>query len=521
MADDQVRRLLREVYGNPLIESPEFDPWRLPEPEVPPPLRPELRARRGPEAVTAPVSQTLAESAVGTARMPYDIPHDTAQAVADLLQRHYGEAATGAGAVLSQFIPIPGAPKGKPRAPRIPERRAEPGQTVTKPYRPPMYPVYDNPKEMVQVPIAPESGAMKEVFGGIKDPNSGERFSGTRDGLAEIGGHGTREGNMDLGYLKFGPKMRGAESASKVMNPRNEQRLHDILEEAGKIPGLRIGMDNWYVMDPAYWRLVEMYGPEEGLARYNHFNHMVGMGSPGTPVPDEIKRGLAAHFLESQGRFGDFQKHGGLAVVDPNNPKHFQADPKTKQLLLDQYGDPIPKPAMADIGMPEVPGHSYHKTSQSGPMADYLAAGRVLQMDSPKVPSYIWASGVPGTLLVPGKYQTKALVPDAHWSRGVGLADARHGPTDINASASMPEMFQLIPWWQRIAAEQGIEAVPAQARIWGALSGRTGVDTPVGAPKLELLAEHIKRRAAELGWPIDVTRDMILSGDMYAYGGGV
>lgn len=84
----------------------------------------------------------------------------------------------------------------------------------------------------------------------------------------------------------------------------------------------------------------------------------------------------------------------------------------------------------------------------------------------------------------------------------------------------MPEMFQLIPWWrERIAAGQGIEAVPAQARMWARWAQRTGVDTAVGAPKLELIAEHIKRRAHELGWPVDATRDMILSGDMYSQTG--
>jgi hypothetical protein len=51
-----------------------------------------------------------------------------------------------------------------------------------------------------------------------------------------------------------------------------------------------------------------------------------------------------------------------------------------------------------------------------------------------------------------------------------------------------------------MADRLGIQA--AQARLWGAASGQTGVTTPIGAPKLELLADHIARRAYENGIPL-------------------
>jgi hypothetical protein len=86
-----------------------------------------------------------------------------------------------------------------------------------------------------------------------------------------------------------------------------------------------------------------------------------------------------------------------------------------------------------------------------------------------QVPSYIHASGVPET-----GFQTQWPVGDAHWSRLVGLPDVRGATTKKgkesvpNASASVPEMVSLGPWFnQRIAQPMGMEAVPAQAVIVG------------------------------------------------------
>ena len=61
-------------------------------------------------------------------------------------------------------------------------------------------------------------------------------------------------------------------------------------------------------------------------------------------------------------------------------------------------------------------------------------------MQTPKVPMYIQASGVPET-----GFQTAMPVGDAHWSRAVGLGDTRTNQA-YGASVSTPEMSQLGPW---------------------------------------------------------------------------
>jgi hypothetical protein len=85
------------------------------------------------------------------------------------------------------------------------------------------------------------------------------------------------------------------------------------------------------------------------------------------------------------------------------------------------------------------------------------------------------------------------------------------------ASVSNPEMSMLAPWWsQKIAAPLGLESVPAQARAWGAFSPQTGVTSPIGAPKLELVAQKIMETADRFGVSPETARDMVLTGKTYA-----
>jgi hypothetical protein len=151
-------------------------------------------------------------------------------------------------------------------------------------------------------------------------------------------------------------------------------------------------------------------------------------------------------------------------------------------------------------------------------MGQYLASGNIDGMGSAKVPSYIAASGVPET-----GFQTQWPVGDAHWSRLVGLPDVRGARTSKgvevlpNASASVPEMTALGPWWKdKIAEPMGLQAVPAQAVVWGAGSGATGVTSPIGAGKLELLAQQIGKAADRMGVSPETARDMIIRGQAHA-----
>jgi hypothetical protein len=356
--------------------------------------------------------------------------------------------------------------------------------TVVRPERIAYPGIYSNPRELVQEAanrVAPESPLLKQLFGV------------TREDLFDISQQGTRAGNITDVPFKTAANPKGASHASQVMNPRNVQRLQDIVAEAKQQPELYKGMASWYTMDPLYKRFVDIYGPDRAIGEYNKFNTLTGMSSPGSEVLTELNRGTAANMMDTAGRFAEFRKYGGL----PEGKRKSDFPPE----------------------LAGVTGHPYHKTAQSGPMEKYLETG-LLNMGSAKVPSYIHASGVPET-----GFQTQWPVGDAHWSRLVGLPDVRGATTKKgkesvpNASASVPEMVSLGPWFnQRIAQPMGMEAVPAQAVIWGAGSGATGVTSPIGAPKLELLAQQIGETARRLNITPEAARDLIIRGQAYAGG---
>lgn len=352
-------------------------------------------------------------------------------------------------------------------------------QTVSEPQRMAFPGIYQRPDVIASEAasrVAPEDPALKQIFGV------------TREDLYQLGK--SRQGNLPGELPGQSANPRGSAAAEAVMTRRNRQRILDVNAEAEKHPLLVQGMDPWYVMDPLYKRMVQLLGPEQANIEYRKMNTLMGMASPGSEVLDEIPRGTAAYFLQKQGRFPEFIEHLGK-----------------KQ---NERGD-VP------LDIINVPGHIYHQTAQAIPMGRYLETGE-LQMKSPKVPMYIEASQVPEIGL-----QTRTPVGDAHWSRAVGLADTRGARTIKGkevvpgASVSNAEMAQLAPWWrEQIAKELGIESVPAQARTWGVFSGQTGVTTPIGAPKLELLAQKIMETAERLGVSPETARDMVITGQTYA-----
>jgi hypothetical protein len=336
--------------------------------------------------------------------------------------------------------------------------------------------IYKRPDALVAgAQVAPENPLLKQLFGV------------TRDDLYDIGEQGMRAGNMTERPFKAAATGRGSAAAQQVMTPANEQRMLDIIGEAEKRPDLYKGMSSWYVMDPAYQHFVRLYGPEAAAKEYARFNTLMGMGSPGSEVLTEMNRATAANWLDKQGRFSDFLRHGGTAE--------------------DARGAGFPDDMRAILG------HPYHSTAQAKPMQKYLQGGE-LDMQSAKVPSYIHASGVPET-----GFQTDWPVGDAHWSRLVGLPDVRtaENAATRNASATVPEMSTLGPWWNdRIASQAGLKSVPAQAVVWGAGSNATGVTSPIGAPKLELLAQQIGKASRRMGVAPEEARDLIFMGQGHA-----
>ena len=323
-------------------------------------------------------------------------------------------------------------------------------QTVANPERMQFPGIYKRPDV-----IAAEAAARVAP----ETPNLQRLFGVTRNDLYEMGKG--RQGNLPGTLPGLAAKPKGSKVGSQIMTPQNTQRMIDVLGEAEKHPSLVQGMDPWYVMDPLFQRMVRELGLERAKDEYNVMNHLMGMASPGSEVTTEIPRGTAAYFLHKQGRFPEFEQFAGV-------PKYLR-------------GEDFPSDLMS------VPGHMYHKTAQSDPMQRFLEKGEI-DMSSPKVPMYIQASGVPEI-----GFQTATPVGDAHWSRAVGLSDVRGGskPNWVK-SVSTPEMGDLGPWWRnQVAGEVGLESVPAQARAWGAFSPQTGVTTPIGSPKLELLADQV------------------------------
>jgi hypothetical protein len=334
--------------------------------------------------------------------------------------------------------------------------------------------IYGDPRQIAAraaAQVAPEHPALKQLFGV------------NRQDLYDIGQQGRRQGNIET-QLWASDKPRPNAAAQGIMTPANAQRLIDANAEALKYPELARGMDAWYVMDPMYQQMERLVGPERAKAEYRAFNATVPPFSAATEVPVEIRRGTAANMFRVQGRYPEFLQYGGL--------------PPQKRLHL---------PELADV-----PGHAYHSTAQARPVANWINTGsHQYAPDTVKVPLYIDASGVPQT-----GFQTRLPVPDAHFTRAVGMSDTRTG-TDFGKFMGGTEYREAGPWFrENVAKPLGIEAVPAQARTWGVFSPITGVDTPIGAPKLELIAKSIWERAKQLGVDPHMFRDRVLLGKEHA-----
>jgi hypothetical protein len=328
---------------------------------------------------------------------------------------------------------------------------AEHDTTVTNPQRVSFPGIYDKPANILsRVETKPEDPILKQLFGV------------TRKDLHDVAVG--RTSNMRYELPGAAAKPKGSKAAAGVMNDKNAQRLVDIINEAKKNPDLYHGMAGWYVMDPLFDKVVDTVGRKAAPATYSRLNSYMGMASPGSDVNTEINRGTAAHMMATQGKLDKFLKQGGRPMGSRGKPAELAA----------------------------VQGHPYHSTAHGIPMRKYAETGS-LQMESPKVPTYIAASGVPET-----GFQNHAAVGDSHWSRGVGLSDTRTNK-NYAASGRNSEMQQLQPWYSdKVAKAVGLPSTSAQAVQWGALSHETGVETPVGAPKLELFAQQVRKAAARL-----------------------
>jgi len=343
------------------------------------------------------------------------------------------------------------------------------GMTVKDPIRKEFPGIYKRPDEIAKeaaAMVAPENPMLKELWGVNRSDMSDLALN--------------RAQTMEPVIPGAAKNPKGAASASAIITPRNAGRLVDTLGEASRHGELYRGMTGWYYMDPVYQRMVDLMGEDAAKDAYQRFNTFTGIASANSPVSTEVNRGTAAYMLHNKNRFADFLRYGGKRSSD--RPADFF----------------------------NVPGHMGHKTSHGVPMSRFAESG-ALQMQSPKVPLYIQASGA-----TPIGVQNQVPVGDAHFSRAIGLADVRTNK-DFGASVSTPELQAISPWWKRkIADPIGVNPVSAQALAWGTFAPQTGVDTLVGAPKLELLTNEIEKTAARLGVTPQTARDMVLMGETYA-----
>ena len=318
--------------------------------------------------------------------------------------------------------------------------------------------IYDDPKEiMSRVKTAPEDPILRELFGT------------TRKELHDIAlSRGDVSTKSIPGVIET-KRATGSAAAKNAMTDENAERLRNTIAAfKDHDESAYHGMVGWYVMDQLHRAVEKVLGKGKAAdAAYSRLNHFMGMASPGSDVVTELKRGTAAHMMDTQGRFNEFEKYGGQA--EGARGKKFPTE------------------------MEDVPGHPYHSTAQAGPMRRYVDTGAGPQ--APKTSMYVAASERGKS---PG-FQNKVLVGDSHFSRGFGLSDVRTAK-DFSGSISGPELRDLHPWYhEHVAKPSGLPATSAQAVQWGALSHETGVETPVGAPKLELFAQQVKKAAERMG----------------------
>jgi hypothetical protein len=400
-------------------------------------------------------------------------PKGTAAAMAESeveRARAAGESDEAAGEYAASYL----SPASWLRA--LPRMDVKGRSTIHGAYRKQFPGIYDDPREVArraEQRVAPESPNLQRVFGV------------SRQDLAEMA---DRPGDYEMAVPNAPANPRGSWKADRVMSPQNTQRLVDVLDASRtEAPELFRGMKGWYAMDPAFERLVQLQGPEQGLKNFTRFNALTSMASPASPVTTEFMRGTAANRLAQEGRFGEFREYGSL--------------PMKKRMKM---------------GLPEeltsFPSHFVHKTAQAPQMERFLTEGALPK--KPKVPAYFHAAMPTGF----GR-QSNLFVGDAHWARGAGLADARPSrmskgeEVEPDASISTAEAASLAPWFRKdVAAQVGLEAVPAQAIQWALYGPDTGVDTVLGAPKLEILSDLIAQTAQRYGMSLEEARDMVLTG---------
>ena len=252
------------------------------------------------------------------------------------------------------------------------------------------------------------------------------------------------------------------------MNPANEQRLIDTLGEARKHPGLEQGMVPWYVMDPAYQRMVQLVGPERAAKEYRDFNMSMTPFSAGSSVPSEINRGTAANMMRERGEYDMFKKYGGLAA----DKRDVAAIP---EILRTSMASWVTSTRPTRCSATWTPAST--ATARTRSKSTYTLARPACRR--------------------PASRPAARCLTHTSLARSACRTHATSRPATTTTWAA-PSIAQIGPWYrQKIAKPLGIEAVPAQALMWGTYGPQTGVKTKIGAGKLELMSKQMWERAQQ------------------------
>jgi hypothetical protein len=312
-------------------------------------------------------------------------------------------------------------------------------------------------------PGQPESPHLKEIFGKSREDLHDDAVArGEVEPKTPIPG--------------IAPKGKGSAHANDVTTPENAERIRNIINSYKEHdPSGYHGMVGWYEMGAMHDSIKKILGGNEKLADkvYHNLNSFTSYASPMSSVGPEITRGTAAATMAAEGNFKKFAEQGGL----PQDKAPSALKAKNFELGNE--------------------GHAMHSNAHAGAMSRFNDTGQ--EANAVKTGTYRRSGDAPAR--GNSDYQNTVPVGDSHWSRGVGLADVRASKA-FEGSAGGPEMKVLAPWYHDEVARHpdvNLPSTSAQAVQWGALSKETGVNSPIGAPKLEIWADKIAEAAKREG----------------------
>ncbi len=349
------------------------------------------------------------------------------------------------------------APRTRVRLPATPKQGTR--TTVIRPQRKQFPGIYQGEEQIMEQAARqwqPESPYLRDVFDLTRaDIDLGYRAMEDRLGRSR-------------GQPFAGVTATAADYPRQVMGGANTRRVRNILGMAASDPQF-MGAYGWYWNEPLLQRYIEQLGPEEGVRQFRRFHQQGAALSPGSAVPKEIERASIYNFLARQGR-----------------PEEFLSGRAT--------------PAGSGAG------HIYHSS------AHRKALERALRTGTPFETNPLQAAKTKAYFGARTGENIWSPVMDAHFVRGIGLPDVR--PTADIGSIGEREAGRIADWYSRqVAQPLGMGGVGAQALQWNILGPQTGVESPLGAGLMEIMADLAARKGAATGQSPREALDAFIRGE--------